>query len=61
MERAFRVAYAFIIEDGIIHSPAIFIHSAIFSVAPRSTTVSLRLPRGRRCCSLTPWPRETSW
>lgn len=35
MERAYRIAYAFIGEDGLVHSPAPFIHSAIFSVAPR--------------------------
>lgn len=34
MERAYKIAYAFVSEDGPIHSPAPFIHSAIFSVAP---------------------------
>lgn len=35
MECASRIAYVFISEDVLVHSPAPFIHLAIFSVAPR--------------------------
>ena len=34
MERAYKITYAFVSEDGPIHSLATFIHSAIFSIAP---------------------------